>query len=165
MGCHFFLHWSRVTKQKIISHPPLVNFQSSDLLKRNILLFSGGTHWTKTASWEVAEAMVDIPEQWGIPTNLVMSILWLTSWVIPLQPKVPYTFPLIVGSVLLWHRALAYTLEGAAFSFFSSISCFSFLFSFCRWTITLWRWLGKEREGQVGVWSASALWTPSSFQS
>ena len=109
--------------------------------------------------------MADIPEQWGIPTNLVISILWLTSWVIPLQPKVPYTFPLIVGSVLLWQRALAYTLEGPAFSFFSSISCFSFLFSFCRWTITLWRWLGKEREGQMGVWSALALWTPSSFQS
>lgn len=124
------------------------------------------THWTKKdirVSNKSHE--VDVPEQWGIPINLVMSILWLTSWVIPLQPMVPYIFPLGVGSVLLGHRALVYTREGPAFSFFSSISFFSFLFSFCRWTITLWRWLGREREGQVGGWPVSALWMPSSFQS
>lgn len=143
---------------------PYLNFQSSDLFK--ICFFFFLTQWTKKDSTIVSSKrhMVDIPEQWGIPTDLVMSILWLTSWVIPRQSKVPYTFPLDVGSVLLGHRALVYTLEGPAFSF-SSISFFSFLFSFCRWTITLWRWLGKEREGQVGVWSVPDPWTPSSFQS
>lgn len=92
--------------------------------------------------------MADIPEQWGIPTNLVMSILWVTSWVVPLQPKVAHNFPFCIGSVLLGPRALVYSLGCPVFSFFSSISVFSFLFSCCRWTITLWRWLGKEREGQ-----------------
>lgn len=99
--------------------------------------------------------MVDIPEQWGIPTNLVMSALWFMSCVMPLQPKVPHNFALCVGSVLLEIRALVHNFGCPAFSLFSSISVFSFLFSCCRWTITLWRWLGEKREGQVGVWSAS----------
>ena len=104
--------------------------------------------------------MADIPEQWGILKNLVTSTLWLMSRVVPLQPKVPHNFPLCVGSVLLGPRALVHNLGCPDFSFVSSISLFSFLFSCCRWTITLWRWLRREREGLVGVWYAPANGSP-----
>lgn len=99
--------------------------------------------------------MVDTPEHWGTRTNLAMSTRWLTSWVRPLQPKVPHGLPLCVGSILLGPSILVHSLEWLAFSFFSSISVFSFLFSCCRWTMTVWSWLGKESEEQAGVQSAS----------
>lgn len=102
--------------------------------------------------------MGDIPEQSGVPTNLVTSILWPRLWVVPLQSRVPHTF-LCVGSVLHELSPFPHNLWCPDFSFFSSISVFSFLFSCCRWTITLWRWLGKER-GQVGVGLRQLLGSP-----
>lgn len=98
--------------------------------------------------------MGDIPEQSGVPTNLETSILWAA----PLQSKVPYIF-LCVGSVLHGFSAFAHNLWRSDLSFFSSISVFSFLFSCCRWTITLWRWLGKEG-GHVGVGLCQLLGSP-----
>lgn len=98
--------------------------------------------------------MGDIPEQSGVPTNLVTSILWVA----PLQSEMPYIF-LCVGSVLHGLSAFAHNLWRSDLSFFSSISVFSFLFSCCRWTITLWRWLGKEG-GQVGVGLCQLLGSP-----
>lgn len=100
----------------------------------------------------------DIPEQSGVPANVVTSILWLRLWVAPLQSKLPHPF-LRVGSVLHGFSAFAHNLWCPGFNFFSSISVFSFLFSCCRWTITLWRWLGKGR-AQVGVGLRQLLGSP-----
>lgn len=82
---------------------------------------------------------------------LVRSIFGVGSWDIPLQPSVPHGFPFWVGSFsssLQGDRTLAQILGFPAFSFFSSISFLSFLFSCCRWSMTLWRWLweGEGRE-------------------
>lgn len=105
--------------------------------------------------------MAHVPEQWGIPMYLVMSVFGVTSWAIPLQPSGLQIFTFWEGSSLQGPRALAQILALPVFNFFSSISFFSLLFSCCRWTITLWRWLweGEEREeGQVAVWSVCSAW-------
>lgn len=119
-----------------------VDLRSSNLWKNITLLFR---HMRLNGEITVTKDTVDVPEQWGIPTYLVMSILWPTSWDVSLQPNAPHTFPLGVGSGLLGPRALH---SHKAFIFFSSISVFSFLFSCCRWTITLWRWLWRREGGR-----------------
>lgn len=91
------------------------------------------------------EQVAHVPVKWGTPMYLLMSTLVVVSWGIPLQPSELHSFPFWEDSSLLGPRALPQILVCPAF-FFSSISFFSFLFSCCRWTMTLWRWLWEERE-------------------